>query len=69
MAVKFQMNFVEWIAYGLVVVGAVNWGLVGLFNFNLVEKLLTMVNAANILKWVYGAVGAAGLYSAYKIFK
>jgi hypothetical protein len=69
MAIKIQMSFLEWVAYILVAVGAINWGLVGLLNFNLVEKILTMVGAENILKWVYGAVGLAGAFSVYRIFK
>ncbi len=57
------------VALGLLIVGGVNWGLVGLANFDLV-KLVTTGNGAvldgysNIAgKVVYGLVAAAGLYA------
>jgi hypothetical protein len=53
----------EWIAWVIVVVGAINWGLVGFFNYNLVESLF---GAAS--KWVYDLVGIAGVYAAYLLF-
>ena len=35
------MRIVNIIAYVLVIVGAVNWGLFGLFNFNLVSSIFS----------------------------
>lgn len=47
----------------VLVIGALNWGLVGLLNMNLVESLL---GAGSLLtKGVYIVVGLAGLYKAY----
>lgn len=47
----------------VLVVGALNWGLVGLLNLNVVELLL---GAGSILtKIVYILVGLAGLYKVY----
>lgn len=47
----------------VLVIGALNWGLVGLLNMNLVESLL---GAGSFLtKAVYIVVGAAGVYKAY----
>ncbi|MBU1031777.1 DUF378 domain-containing protein [Patescibacteria group bacterium] len=44
-------------------IGALNWGLVGLLNMNLVEVLL---GAGSFLtKIVYIVVGLAGVYKAY----
>ena len=34
-----KMGKVDWIAWLLVVVGALNWGFVGVANLNLVESL------------------------------
>jgi uncharacterized protein len=48
-----------WIALVLVVVGAVNWGLVGLFQFDLVAALFGPASALSRL--VYALVGLAGL--------
>ena len=45
----------------LVIVGAVNWGLVGLFQFDLVAALFGG-QAAILSRLVYILVGLAGLY-------
>jgi uncharacterized membrane protein YuzA (DUF378 family) len=56
-------NAVDVIALILVIVGAINWGLVGLFNgFNIVEVLL---GTGMVAKIVYILVGLAGLWSIY----
>jgi len=47
----------------VVVIGAINWGLVGLLNLNVVEMLL---GAGSLLtKIVYILVGLAGAFMAY----
>lgn len=46
----------------LVVVGALNWGLVGLFQFDLVAALLG--DGGFLSRLVYGLVGLAGAYQA-----
>lgn len=45
----------------LVIAGAINWGLVGAFGYNLVESLLGAGNFIAV-KFVYIAVGVAGVY-------
>ena len=45
----------------LVIVGAINWGLIGFFDFDLVAALLGNMSAASRI--VYSLVGIAGLYS------
>jgi uncharacterized membrane protein YuzA (DUF378 family) len=47
----------------LVIVGAVNWGLVGLFQFDLVAALFGG-QAAALSRVVYGLVGLAGVVLA-----
>ena len=49
-----------WIALILVVVGAVNWGLVGAFNVNLVTMIFG--DMSMIGRLVYILVGLAGIY-------
>lgn len=56
------MKMVHMSAYLLVMVGALNWGLVGLFDFNLVSSLL---GSGALVKWVYVLVGVAAVYVAY----
>lgn len=57
---------VEWIALVLVIVGAINWGLVGLFEFDLVAKIF---GTGVVAKIVYDLVGLAGLYMIYLVSK
>lgn len=49
------------LAYILLWVGGLNWGLVGLFNFNLVEMLFGTGMLANL---VYVLVGISAVYTA-----
>jgi len=45
----------------LVIVGAINWGLVGIFDFNLVSGIFG--DGTIWTRIVYALVGLAGLYS------
>jgi uncharacterized membrane protein YuzA (DUF378 family) len=45
----------------LLVVGGLNWGLWGVFQYDLVAALLGG-NTAVLSKWVYGLIGLAALY-------
>lgn len=54
------MKMLHVIAFLLVVIGALNWGLVGLFNLNLVATVLGSV--AGLEKLVYVLVGASAVY-------
>lgn len=54
------MRIIDKIALALIVIGAINWGLIGLFRFNLVELLFgDMTILARI---VYSLVGISGLW-------
>lgn len=57
------MKPLHWIALVLVIVGAVNWGLVGLFQFDLVAALFGG-QAAPLSRVVYSLVGLAGVLVA-----
>jgi len=61
-----EKSVVDWIALVLVIIGALNWGLVGLMNFNLVT---TLFGNGIVTKIVYDLVGLAALYSIYFLFK
>ncbi|QNB46645.1 DUF378 domain-containing protein [Thermanaerosceptrum fracticalcis] len=50
------------IALLLVIIGALNWGLIGLFNFDLVAALFGGQTSL-LSRIVYSLVGLAGLYS------
>lgn len=55
-----SMKVLWLVAMVLAAVGAINWGLVGLFDFDLVAYLF--VGYATVAKVVYVVVGVAGLY-------
>jgi len=54
------LNALDWIAIILVVVGALNWALVGLFGFDLVAAIFG--NMSVLSRIVYVLVGVAGIY-------
>lgn len=47
--------------------GALNWGLVALFNVNLVEKVFGVMSTASRI--VYGVIGVSGLLLLLSFFK
>ncbi len=55
-----KFNALDWISYVLLVVGGLNWGLVGLFNFDLVAAIFGDMSL--ISKIVYILVGLAAVY-------
>lgn len=57
-------KLLRFIAYILVLVGAINWGLVGLFAFNLIGLLLGG-GLSLLARLVYILVGIAGGYLIY----
>ncbi|MDR1691494.1 MAG: DUF378 domain-containing protein [Rickettsiales bacterium] len=48
------VNFISWL---LVIIGALNWGLIGVFGFNLVQFLFGASLISNILYILFG-IGA-----------
>ena len=60
------MKTADVVAAGLVIVGALNWGLVGVFKFDLVAFISGMrFGETSVLSSiVYALVGLAGLYQA-----
>ena len=61
-----NMKIIDTIALVLIIIGAINWGLVGLFNFNLVD---TIFGAMSIIsRIIYILVGISGLWGIKLIF-
>ena len=56
------MKTIEAIAITLIIIGAINWGLIGLFDFNLVTFIFGG-NDSIFTKIVYILVGISGLLS------
>jgi len=55
------------IAGALVIIGAINWGLVGILQLDLVAKFLGDMTTAS--RAVYAAIGVAGLLKLVSYFK
>ncbi len=55
-------KLIKYVCEPLVIIGALNWGLIGAFNFNLVEVLF---GTGIITKIVYLLVGLASLCCIY----
>ncbi|NLX62947.1 MAG: DUF378 domain-containing protein [Tissierellia bacterium] len=56
------------LALALVIIGALNWGLIALFQFDLVAIIFGGQSSA-LSRIVYGLVGLAGLYSISFLFR
>jgi uncharacterized protein len=54
----------KWIVWALPIVGAINWGLIGIFNWNLVDAIFgggVVEETSSASRIVYSLVGLAGL--------
>ena len=60
------MNIVQKAALVLTVVGAINWGLIGLFNFDLVSSIFGTMTI--VTRTIYTLVGIAGLINVMLFF-
>jgi uncharacterized protein len=67
MATHRDMNAIDWIAMILLIIGGLNWGLVGLFGFDLVAAIFGAMSALSRL--VYVLVGLSALWSLYTASK
>lgn len=63
-----KFDIFDWLALILVIIGALNWGLIGLFNFDLVAALFGG-SMTFLSKVVYSFVGLAGAYMIYLLMK
>jgi len=57
------MKTLNWIALILIIIGGINWGLVGLFNFNLVSAIFGDMSWFSRL--IYILVGISAIYIAF----
>lgn len=61
------MKTLQKIALVLTIIGAINWGLIGLFDFNIVSILFGVENV--ITRIVYVLVGLAGIVNIAILFE
>ena len=60
------MKVIDKIALILIIIGAINWGLIGLFEFDLVATLFGQMSV--ISRIVYAVVGISGVWGIKLIF-
>jgi uncharacterized membrane protein YuzA (DUF378 family) len=60
-----NLSIIGWIAVILVIIGGLNWGLVGIFNFDLVRSIFGDMTVLSRI--VYTLVGLAAIYLIFEI--
>lgn len=60
------MKIIDKIALILIIIGAINWGLIALFNFDLVAAIFGEMTVLSRI--VYGLVGLFGLWGIKLLF-
>lgn len=61
-----KMKVIDKIALVLIIIGAINWGLIGFFNFNLVAVIFGEMTW--ISRIIYALVGISGLWGIKLLF-
>lgn len=62
-----RLNTLDIIASALVIIGGLNWGLVGLFNYNLVDGIFGV--GSFLSRTIYVVVGIAAVYMIFTLSK
>ena len=62
-----KMNALDKVSMLLLMVGGVNWGLVGWLKYNLVDEIFGVESTGS--RVIYAVVGVAALYSIYGMVK
>ena len=60
------MKIIDTIALILIIIGAINWGLIGFFNFNLVSAIFGEMSIVS--RVIYALVGISGLWGIKLLF-
>lgn len=60
------MKIIDKIALLLIIIGAINWGLIGFFEFNLVDTIFGTMSALSRI--IYALVGISGLWCIKELF-
>lgn len=53
------MRYINWIALVLVIIGALNWGMVGFFEINVVTAIFSIT----LSRIIFAIIGIAGLWA------
>ncbi len=55
-----KLSVLDWIVLVLVIIGGLNWGLVGLFDFNVVDAIFGALSLLSRI--IYVLVGLSAIY-------
>ena len=58
-----KMNALDKTAYVLVVIGGINWGLIGFFEWSFVDEIFS----TSLARVIYGVVGVAAHYMVWQM--
>ena len=56
-----MFKFLKYLSYILVIVGAINWGLIGFFNYDLVSSIFGEMSTLSRI--IYSTVGVSAIIS------
>lgn len=56
------MKILYWITVILVILGGLNWGLIALANFNLINAIVIHIPIRHLLTILYGLIGISAIY-------
>jgi len=60
-----KMTALDKLTWVLIIVGGLNWGMIGFFKYNLVDKVFGFESMG--ARVVYAIIGLAAVYSLYKM--
>ncbi len=60
-----KCSSLDWVVTVLVVVGAINWGLYGVFSLDLVHHFLEKM--PDVARGIYVLIGLSGVYKLVKV--
>ncbi|HOX40902.1 MAG TPA: DUF378 domain-containing protein [bacterium] len=58
-----KLNTVDWVALVLLIIGGINWGLIGFFGWDLVAAIFGEMSAFSRI--IYSLVGLSALWVAF----
>lgn len=62
-----KFNVLDWICWVLIIIGGLNWGLIGFFKFDLIATLFG--DMSMISRIIYALVGLSAIYAIYTMVK
>ena len=62
-----ERNWLDVVSLILIIIGAINWGLIGFFNLDLISMIFGTMSM--ITRTIFVVVGIAGIYSLVLFWK